>query len=1202
MRFFSVLVAGVCAAASAMASAATPAALVLGFEAAPEPILLSLSTAARVVPTRPISGPQWTITATDSIDTTLWSRPLPAPQQFHADTAITFPVVVPRPAPGTRLSLRDETGRERWQAVIDQAVLDIADAAGRQVEAKRAEAAVATAALASHAADPALRKQLELGHASGNWRERPDARPAEHDENAAAKLHQRANETRSATREPAGPATKAATAIVAARVVDETGRAPGVAFNGRLSDDKGASREVHVGADGALSLPLEAGTAYRLELSPPAPLVGKPFRFTYAGGPLADFVLEHGWLVDITLKDAVRGSVIAAEAQHVSIWASTTETSYVVRASDGHVRTAVSRNGNLDLRMQISGLPGYAEHIVYPIGRISGDFRGDASLAPAHERPVRVSMASGARLPGPTGVHCQSQFLPGMAEYEGWARMDADGTGSLSLPDGRTYICSVNLSDPGYWKSFSGIRLSATPTTFTLPPTNLVHFNLFGEDARPFADNVSAEWTAPDATARSYCWSNPCTLRVPADSAAAVRFAFSTEFLAFTVGPEVFPANAQRTLIVKRQHRLSGKVVNPLDTYSYPRVRALDAADGRFVLSTRTNWIGEYELPLTAGTYVLEVDSNNDDGGRGNFYYRQPQRTQPIVVSSSQGLPDIVLGTAQGEFVLFATGPCSLFGPPPRGVTGAARLMTADGTRIHRAANLDYTISGPSLPSGQCANAYRMLLTPGTYDIAFAPLGWPLRQLRSVRIEEGTRTTAIEEFAAKDRSLVWKTRILGTSQAPLRKVAVTLYDDTQEAFGTTEMAANANIEISFQEGWSVEIAAPAEGTSVRRLVRFGTDPLPAQVSLDALDLDPVAEGGLLRLYGNGDREHRFNILFLAESFVQQRESFTDTNGNGTWDGVVWYDVDGDGVYSPPDLVNIYGSVTRYPEYGTVPTRDNEPFVDLNGDGVPNLDDPALFVENARAFMRSLLGADFWNEHHDAFNAYLMFQPSPQAGFSVRNEDGTVALERSTRYGATLELGRGTLQLERSAASNDAIAALPEVDLAVIVVNNPFNSGRSNITNGQPGSMIYAGGPSKTSPNDMTATHEMGHFIGTLCDEYEELGGFSPQIGQSSSWCGNVGYSPAQVPWQAWLSPGFTAPSRGFDGTTGIFEGAAYYPGGAYRPSLRSTMRFLSPYFNEPSRAALLQAVKDRTATNQPADHRLRSPPIVFSRVRKPNSL
>lgn len=117
---------------------------------------------------------------------------------------------------------------------------------------------------------------------------------------------------------------------------------------------------------------------------------------------------------------------------------------------------------------------------------------------------------------------------------------------------------------------------------------------------------------------------------------------------------------------------------------------------------------------------------------------------------------------------------------------------------------------------------------------------------------------------------------------------------------------------------------------------------------------------------------------------------------------------------------------------------------------------------------------------------------------------------------------------------------------------------------------------------MGPSHEMGHYVGSLCDEDSEHVGVHPSHGQSTIWRPNASYqhSATQVPWANWLSAGLIAPTRSVDGSLGIYEGADYYSGGAYRPSYNSMMRDLAPLFNEPSLAALQTALQARTGSRR----------------------
>ncbi|NCT69075.1 MAG: hypothetical protein GXC76_15715 [Rhodanobacteraceae bacterium] len=632
-------------------------------------------------------------------------------------------------------------------------------------------------------------------------------------------------------------------------------------------------------------------------------------------------------------------------------------------------------------------------------------------------------------------------------------------------------------------------------------------------------------------------------------------------------------------------------------------VRAFDAADGRFILSTEQYWAsGRFELPLPSGTYIFEVDDNlkNIDSA---FFYRAPTRTPPLHIAASTELPDIVPDVAAGTFALLARVPCALVARDNY-LPAWIDVWTEDGTHVQRPIWHDTPSAAGA--GNLCEIRYVIQLSPGRYAIAASPPGWEPRRIEGVQIIDGQRIEHAATFTAAERTLVWRGTVVDAADRPVSNAITLAYDERQELAYSPWADASGRFEIPYRQGWTIAFEPSiwnASAYSVRRGHAFDGSPLPSKVTIEDLDLRAVMDDGLLRLYGDGNRRNRFNILFLADGYTDTRESYTDLNGNGTWDGYVWHDLDRDGVLSNADRWMFFGLPSTFPPVpGSVPTANNEPFTDLNGDGVLSLDDPALFLINARAFLRSLLGSDFWDAHRDAFNAYALFEPSAQAGYRVVSPSGEDIIARSTRYGATLDQARGLVSIDRVAAVNRALTVLPEVDLVVVLVNQPIRDGRASVALSEPGSLIYPSGPYDTWIREMTPSHEMGHFIGRLCDEYEEFPGINPSYDAPWIWCTNASYSPnvADVPWANWLSTAADIPTRHLDGAIGVYEGADYYPGGAYRPSYASTMRDLSPLFNAPSRAALLRAVKARTGTDPANDGRLRPPPVRFSRIRKPN--
>lgn len=643
-------------------------------------------------------------------------------------------------------------------------------------------------------------------------------------------------------------------------------------------------------------------------------------------------------------------------------------------------------------------------------------------------------------------------------------------------------------------------------------------------------------------------------------------------------------------------------------------VRVYDADTGAFVVSTRADWrTGRYEFLLPRGRYEFEFDDNIVSVD-GSYFYRRPWRSVPVSVSSDTQVPSTAPSDDAGWFEFVAEHPCSLALAAPGFDVAvpyslAVELRTEDGVRIYRdlpsgAQGIVVVPPGPTSSSEYCSTTYRITLTPGTYAFELSFPGWqPLKNVMATVATGGT-TTFRHRFPLADRTLVWRGSIFDAHGDPLSNYFITAVNRLNDAvyWGFSTVADDGHFEIPYSPGWAIDFEPSDLSTGqVRQRFMMNGQPLPKTVTLDEVAADNTLERGLMRIHGDGELERHYNILFLAEGYSGTNETFTDTNGNGTWDGFYWTDRNGDGIY------NDDSRIVGFPDLGLLDTPDplsgNEPFADLNADGVLNRDEAAEFEQNARDFMRALLGADFWNQHRHAFNAYLLFEPSAQAGFDITQEDGRRTQERDTRYGANLVMPRGIVEIDRAPALQRALSALPEVDMVVVLVNQPVHVyARGNVSMAQPGSMVWPSGAGERWNLDTGPSHEMGHYAATLCDEYTEFFEVSPAHGQDQTWCPNVSHvaDPGLVPWALWLAPNEQVPDIGLGRGVGIFAGADYYAGGAYRPTYNSTMRNNSPFFNAPSRAALERAMYERTG--DPAVLQTRPQPQPVSRIRKPHPL
>ncbi len=360
------------------------------------------------------------------------------------------------------------------------------------------------------------------------------------------------------------------------------------------------------------------------------------------------------------------------------------------------------------------------------------------------------------------------------------------------------------------------------------------------------------------------------------------------------------------------------------------------------------------------------------------------------------------------------------------------------------------------------------------------------------------------------------------------------------------------------EGCGFQLPDDASGAGARRFLRI-TDKVDADRMQDirlepGLPLASVAESGTTRVWG--DPQAPLRVVFLAEGYAAERETYTDRNGNGLWDGVLWVDVDGDGLYDDGEPATTYGTAT-FPAGSTDPRATNEPFVDLNGDGVPSFDDRALFERNVQDYLRGLFSTDVFGAYRHAYQVHAVMAYSKQVGM-----DHGPQWQRDTRFNATFVPDRALINVDYNKALADASAAAPGFDVVVVMINQPVPYGRVNAF------VLAAGGMKADARNDLVGAHEFGHKIGGLADEYTEFSG--RYTGTEPGGRNSTRFvRRSMVGWGALLPAGSAErPSRDFMAGTGLFEGSSYHPQGAFRPSMYSLMRNLQPWFNAPSKVYL----------------------------------
>ena len=382
------------------------------------------------------------------------------------------------------------------------------------------------------------------------------------------------------------------------------------------------------------------------------------------------------------------------------------------------------------------------------------------------------------------------------------------------------------------------------------------------------------------------------------------------------------------------------------------------------------------------------------------------------------------------------------------------------------------------------------------------------------------------------------------------------YDDTTVflgAWGFTDESGNFTIPIT--PGGFV-IFTTDEGTrNIMHSERFekivssrNTDCILEELPAFADDGSPLAQ-----MYGVPDRSSRWNIVFVGDGYTNITESYTDVNQNGQWDGVLFYDLNGNGVWDEyqsyyTEPCEVYGNAD-YPTIGTNPTIHNEPFVDINGDGVPNFNEQVLYDRNSLDAIRSLFGSDFWNSHRDAFNVFRIRVISSQAGNDVLDESGNAIIARDTALGAYAtpdDVSTFWISFDDSIIAQYINEYVPECDTKFILVNQPIRMGAPN------GYIFISGGEYGGMCNNRVVSHEMGHNLGNLIDEYTVY--YEPYNGLELTYPNVTTVTDIdQIPWKSLITPGKEIPSIPYSGGVGLFEGAYYYTGGTYRPSAECAM-------------------------------------------------
>ncbi|MBW8366274.1 MAG: M64 family metallopeptidase [Arenimonas sp.] len=578
-----------------------------------------------------------------------------------------------------------------------------------------------------------------------------------------------------------------------------------------------------------------------------------------------------------------------------------------------------------------------------------------------------------------------------------------------------------------------------------------------------------------------------------------------------------------------------------------PSGEGLDAAavefwrDGRYYASGNTGQQGRIGIELPDGEYELRIWPDSEQGGESDWertlLFAAPAMTASMTVS----------GATERSFQLGASDWADMRVLLPTEATWPGCPFYRDG-RFELLSNgkvVARSRAGGRFPGAD--NLHRVITGPGRYVLRYRMPGEVSYSSAPFNAASGMTIGLVRDGAEPQRRWTGTLRSHDGVPVPNRMIGVS---DEMGIRATPGCPVSSDAQGRFQlplcEGCVYEFRARSDSPSQRRIVSIDrpvTASLEQDLRLDPpLALQPLAATGTGRIMGEGTEP--FRLVFLAEGYAAERETYTDVNGNGLWDGVQFVDVNGNGLWEADEPVATYGNA-RYPTEGQDPRVNNEPFQDLNGDGVLSLDDRALFERNVRDYLRGLFSSEQFSSYRLAYQASAVLAYSPQVGM-----DHGDFWKRSTLFGAQYEPNRGLINIDYGTAVEVAAQASPGYTAVVVMINQPVPYGRVNAF------ILASGGMLSADVNDNVAAHEFGHNPGGLADEYFEFLAHY-QGGDFNSPNSTRFVDSEVVAWGHRMDPAQDGrPSRPWMAVDGVYEGSSYYLRGAFRPSPASMMRFM----------------------------------------------
>ena len=256
---------------------------------------------------------------------------------------------------------------------------------------------------------------------------------------------------------------------------------------------------------------------------------------------------------------------------------------------------------------------------------------------------------------------------------------------------------------------------------------------------------------------------------------------------------------------------------------------------------------------------------------------------------------------------------------------------------------------------------------------------------------------------------------------------------------------------------------------------------------------------------------------------------------------------------------ITGTLFTLQQNGPVSNRLNVVFI---SEGYTTNDLANHFLADATNAMHNLFSYAPYHEYQNYCNLYAIAVPSTNSGSTHPSYSLTNHTYFRSSYDPYYDYVITIPTAGLVKMTNLLTSLMPQAALPVVLVNDYTDGGGGGAAD------VISRGASQRE----ILTHETGHTLGRLQDEYEYS---YPDLNLSNAAAANTSRTTNLISWSAWITNGTSIPTPAdtlHAGTVGLFLGANYQTNGWYRPQEDCMMRTLGSPFCAVCSEALVKAI------------------------------